>query len=191
VRSIVFLGLAAIAAGAVIVRELPEHQAEADARPVQPQEIQSVQFEGRGLPLATLRAAVTTHVGDQVDDIKLERDRTSLQTTLIAQGYLAAEVEHPTITFDGGGAFVAYAIRTGALYHVRDVKVTTVAKDVNIKDAGIVTLTKGDEAVAATIERARQHIIDVLASKSHKHSVDVKLHTDPGAGVVDVELAIK
>jgi len=178
-RSMLILGAVAAALAGVVVKNLPEKQASAETIAVDPQEIKSVRFEGKSLPLASLRAVVTTHAGEHVDDGKLETDRAALQATLVAQGYLAATVERPVITFDHG-AFVAFPVKTGTLYHVRDVVVT----GPSAKRAGVVTLVRGDEAAADTIARAHDHVVAVIGKP-----VDVKLHPDADAGVVDVELA--
>ena len=99
----------------------------------------------------------------------------------------SAEVDPAVVTFaDGGGAFVTFAIRQGALFHLRDVRVTGPAA----RTAGVVTIATGEIAEAARISRARQGVADALANRG-KASVDAKLHVDSAAAMVDVELATR
>jgi outer membrane protein assembly factor BamA len=150
-----------------------------------PQEIHSVALDGRNLPLATLRQVVSTHVGDTVDSAQLERDRSALQATLVARGYLEAVVDAAKVTFDStGAAFVAFPIRTGTQFKLRTVRVT--GPKANATD--VVTLAPGEDASADNIERARQIIAAAVTRDGRKGDVVVQLHEDAGAGAVDVEL---
>src|SRR5947209_491851 len=88
VRSIVLLSLVAIATVVGVVKTLPEGEAKAAVRPGRPREVQSVAIDGRGLPIAALRAVMSTHAGDMLDATKLDTDRAAIESALVARGYL-------------------------------------------------------------------------------------------------------
>lgn len=193
-RAILVLFVLAVSAGYAVVAQLPEGSAQADTwlatgKTTRPQELQSVALDGRDLPAAQLRGVLTSKVGDLLDRSKLDADRAALQGALAARGYLAAEVDPATVTYGaGGGAYVTFAIRQGALYHLRDVTVTGPAA----RSAGVVTLGTGEIAEAARIARARQGVADAIAMRGKAtSSVEAKLHVDPAAAAVDVELATR
>jgi len=149
------------------------------------QQIQSVSIDGRALPLAALRAVLTSHPGATVDATRLERDRVALEAELAARGHLAAHVEPASVVYGPtGGAFVTFQVTKGPVFKLRSVSVTG-ASD---RDAGVVTLSAGDEASADRIERARQVLAANLARRGKPSQVSVSLHADQAAGVVDVEL---
>ncbi|MGN6103553.1 MAG: POTRA domain-containing protein, partial [Kofleriaceae bacterium] len=90
-RSILLLTVLVGASAWVVVRHLPQdaHAEAGRARPVEKtQEIQSIAIDGRGLPLAALRATLTSKVGDSIDPRRLERDRAALAAELESRGYL-------------------------------------------------------------------------------------------------------
>lgn len=180
-----------LAAGAwIAVKQLPPSAAEAEPAPmtVRAQEVQSIAIDGRGLPLAELRAVLTTHQGDLLDAKHLDHDRAALEAELAAHGYLAARVEPPAVTFaPTGGAFVSYQITQGAMFHLRSVHVI----GPTARDAGVVTITSGDDAIGSRIDRARQVLADNLARRGKPSKVAVALHTDLAAATVDVELSTK
>jgi outer membrane protein assembly factor BamA len=186
VRSLFLLLALAFGGGYLALRHAPERDAQADAMaPAQPQQIQSVSLDGRDLPVAALREALTAKPGDMIDLAALERDRLSLEDTLVARGYLAAHVAAPRVSFGPTGAtFVTFPIEQGALYRIRNVTVTG-ASDT---EAGVVTLGSGETADAARIGHARQALESRLDVRSKSAAVDVKLTPDRGAGVVDIEL---
>ena len=192
VRALLVLFALAIGATYVVVAQLPEGSAQAETwlahrETVHPQQIESISIDGRGLPTAQLRAALTSHAGEQLDSTKLATDRAALQAALAARGYLAAEVEPAVVTYDAeGGAFLTFSVRQGALFHLRNVTVTGPAA----RTAGVVTLSPGDIAESARIGRARQGVADAIATHA-KASVETKLHVDAAAALVDVELATR
>jgi len=161
-------------------------QAEA-AQPlaIPPQQIQSVAIDGRALPLAALRAVLSTQPGATLDAAQLEHDRVALEAELAARGHLAATVEPASVTYgSSGGAFVTFQVTKGPVFKLRSVTVTGASE----RDAGVVTLTAGDDAIADRIERARQALAETLARRGKASQVTVALRTDEAAGVVDVEL---
>lgn len=189
--ALVLLAALAGTTGVLLIKHLPEAalgEAEA-AAPVaaRPQEIQSVAFDGRDLPVAALRGALTTKVGEQLHRDSLGRDRDALLATLHARGYLAAEVATPTVRFDAsGGAYVTFAVTAGPRFHVRSVAVAGVdARDLG----GVVTLVAGDDAIPDRIERTRQSIADYLARHGKAAKLATRLTLDPATSSVDVVLA--
>jgi outer membrane protein assembly factor BamA len=188
VRSLLLLlGLAA-AAAVVVVRELPESEAQAEAITVaRPQEIRSISFDGRGLPLAALREVLTTKPGTLINLAALARDRVLLEEMLVARGYLAAHVADAHVTFGSGGAtFVTFAIEQGPMFTIRNVTITGASTN----DAGVVTLGTGEPADASRLTLARQALQARLAVRSAHSFVVTKLSPDLAAGVVDVELDV-
>lgn len=180
---IVLLTLAGIA-GFVVFKQLPtgDAQADEDARPPS-QQIQSISIDGgRGLPLAALRAVLVSRPGEPVDDAKLDQDRTALHAELAARGYLAALVRPAVVTY-ASGAYVVFEIDAGVVFKIRDVKVVG-ASD---KDA-VITISKGDEALASRIESARQVLAENLARHGKKRTVTVSIEKDIANHVVDVTL---
>ena len=141
-RSILVL-IAVAAAGAwVAIRHLPATEAQAAQPQVRIQEVQSVAIDGgRGLPLAALRARLTTRPGQLLDGDQLADDRLALETELSTRGYLAAHVEPAAVAFDArGGAFVTFQIAQGPVFKLRTVTVIGASE----RDAGVVTLGAGD-----------------------------------------------
>lgn len=159
--------------------------AEAEATVVRTQEVQSVALDGgRGLPLASLRAVLATHRGDQLDANRLAIDRSALEAELARLGYLEARVEPATVTFaPSGGAYITFEIVPGRVYRFGAVTV----KGASPKDA-VVTLATGDDARAERIERARQTLADNLQRHGKPANVSVALRTDRATATVDVEL---
>jgi len=192
VRAILLLVVLVVGAGYAVIAQLPEGSAQAESwlvahKATRPQEIQSIAIDGRGVPSAQLRSALTSRAGEQLDAGKLAADRAALQEALAASGYLAAEVDPAVVTFDdAGGAFITFAVRQGALFHLRDVTVTGPAA----RAAGVITIAAGEVAEAARISGARQAVADAIARRG-KSSVEAKLHVDRAAAMVDVELATR
>jgi outer membrane protein assembly factor BamA len=149
------------------------------------QQIQSVSIDGRALPLAALRAVLSTQPGATVDVARLEQDRVALQAELASRGHLAAHVDPASVVYGPtGGAFVTFQVTKGPVFKLRSVSVTGASE----RDTGVVTLTPGDEASADRIERARQALAENLARRGKPSHVSVALRADQAAGVVDVEL---
>ncbi len=165
---------------------LPGSQAQAQPSITHIQEVQSVSLDGgRGLPLAALRDVLATHRGDQLDANRLVQDRSALEAELAARGYLAARVEPAVVTFAAaGGAYITFQISAGPVFKLREVSV----RGASPKEASVVTLTSGDDALGSRIERARQTLANNLAARGKSASVTVALHTDDAAAAVDVEL---
>ncbi len=152
---------------------------------IPPQQIQSVAIDGRALPLAALRAVVSTEPGSTLDMAKLEKDRIALEAELAARGHLAAHVDPASVSYGpAGGAFVTFQVTKGPVFKLRSVTVT----GATARDAGVVTLTAGDDAIADRIERARLQLADSLAARGKSSHVTVSVRPDQAAGVVDVEL---
>jgi outer membrane protein assembly factor BamA len=180
VRSILVLMLAAAAAGCA-------SQAAAESAVTRTQEVQSVALDGeRALPLAALRDVLATHRGDQLDADRLVRERSALESELEGRGYLAARVEPAVVTFaPSGGAYITFQINAGPVFKLRSV---TVGGMRAAKDASVVTISTGDDALASRIESARQTLADNLGRRGKAANVTVALHTDMAAAAVDVEL---
>jgi outer membrane protein assembly factor BamA len=197
VRHLAVLAVCAAAAAFVLVRELPEHEADATVvHASRPQEVQSVALDGsRGLPVAELRATLATHAGDQLDAQKLDFDRSSLQTALVNRGYLSAKVAPASVMFDSsGGAFVSFAIERGPLFHVRNIEVVGTTE----QNAGVVTIKKGEVVRSDKLERARATLAERLVARTKlttqkpvAANVAVKLEPDEAAAAVDVVLGVK
>ena|SRR5687767_2034984 len=140
----------------------------------------------RRLPLAELRGLLTTKPGDLIDEAKLEADRSALREALVARGFLAATVSAPSITTGkNGGAYVVFDVERGPMFHLRSITVTGPGES----NAHVVRLSAGDEAVRSRIERAQQSLGEVLANRSTKSRVELRVHEDPATASVDVELA--
>lgn len=180
--------------GAVIVavwamfRHAPVTPASAEAavtRPARPQEVRSVALDGRRLQTSQLRQVIETRPGSQLDAEGLKRDRDAMERALADLGYLAAKVAPADVTFDAGGAaYVTFEIDQGPMFHLRNVQVTGAGKD-----ATVVTLVAGADAVRSRIERARQELADALARRGRPSAVELSVHTDVAAAAVDVVLA--
>jgi len=188
VRSIVVLTLCVAVLAVVFVRQLPENEADARSHASRPQEIESVALDGYALPIAELRAALSTRAGDLLDTAKLQADRTELREALVRRGYLSARVDPAQVLFDAdGGAFVTFAITQGPLFHVRNVEVVGATE----RDAGVVTIAKGEVVRTDRLENARDAMAERLVSRGKRSSVDVKLAPDEAAAAVDIVLAAK
>lgn len=159
------------------------------AAQVAQREIQSVSFDGgRGLPLASLRDCLSTHPGEQLDAGRLVQDRAELERELESRGYLSARVEPAIVTFSpAGGAYITFPISAGPVFKLRSVTV----KGAPIKDASVVTIIAGDDAVASRIERARTTLADALGRRGKPVTVTVGMTTDLAGAAVDVELLAK
>ncbi len=187
-RSILLAVTVATVAAVGAIRYLPEAEAEPEQIQIRAQEIQSVSIDGVGLPLASLRAVLTTRVGQLLDAKQLELDCTALEAELATRGYLAAHVDPPSVTFAAnGGAFVSFQITQGPVFHLRTVTVTGATS----RDAGVVTLSSGEEVVASRIERARLTLEGNLARRGKPRQVGVEIKTVPDAALVDVELVTR
>ena len=186
-----FLAALVVAGTWVAAHHLPHGEAFAESATSvaasRPQQVQSVSIdtpsstrEARRLPLAELRALITTKPGEQLDAFKLDADRRALEESLVARGYLAAHVAAPSVTFGkNGGAFVVFDVDRGPMYHVRNVEVT--GPNAN----AVITLSPGDEAIGTHVDRARQALVDASRTKS---PVDVQLHEDAATASLDVTL---
>jgi outer membrane protein assembly factor BamA len=172
-------------------RHLPNTSANAEAAVDRPiarlQEVRSIALDGHRVVSARLRDVLETHPGQQVDSTRLERDREAMERELAGLGYLAARVEPAVVTFDAAGAaYITFEIDQGKLFHLRNVEVTGPGKD-----AGVVTLAAGDDAVRARIDHARQALAEGLARRGKPASVELSVHTDLAAAAVDVVLATR
>ena len=186
--------LALLAAVAVCtglaVHFLPQHEARAASHmTIRAHDVRSISFAGGwGMPYAALRAAVTTRLGDSIDDAQLERDRLAVERELASRGYLAARVARPSVTLAAaGGAYIVFDIERGPLFKLRSITVTGPGKD----HAGVITLARGDDALGDRISRAGQAVTDTLARHGKHSQVEIKLATDPISATVDVALVTR
>jgi len=191
VRSIAVVTAFVIMAAWAGFRYLPAITASAEAavnrRVARLQEVRSVSLDGHDLPSSRLRAVLETRPGDQLDPARLLRDRDAMEHALADLGYLAARVEPATVTFDAAGAaYLTFEIDHGAQFHLRNVRVTGPGKD-----AGVITLVAGDDAVRGRIERSRQALADSLARRGRPAEVELSVRTDLAAAAVDVVLATR
>lgn len=183
----VLTGVATIVAWFAIHALPPGEAHAATARAVNYQ-VESISFDGKGLPLAQLRDAITTRIGSTVDPEQLASDRAALQAWLENRGYLAATVESAVVTFGAtGGAYVVFDIHAGPLFHIRSV----VLEGDAWSDAGIVTIRPGDEASGERIARARQTAEDTLARHGSTLDVDLVVRTFPDEAELDVTLVAR
>jgi len=188
-RSALMLLVAVAVCALVAVRYLPHNEAKAaEIQSVEApsRDVKSVAFAGGwGMPYAALRAAVSTQIGEKLDDTQLERDRQAVERELNSRGYLAAHVTAPSVTLaPEGGAYIVFDIERGPLFTLRTIQVTGPGKD----HAGVITLAPGDDALGDRISRAGQAVTDTLARHGKHSNVEIKLATDPIAATVDVEL---
>lgn len=187
-RSVTVLFVVVLVAAWAMLRELPTTAASAVAPAAsRAQEVRSVSLDGHRVPAARLRAVISTRPGAQLHSEQLERDREAMERELAAQGYLAARVEPAIVTFDGAGAaYVTFEVDQGALFHLRSVTVTGPGKD-----AAVVTLAAGDDAIRTRIDATRQAIGDALARRGRPTAVELSVHTDLAAAAVDVAFATR
>jgi hypothetical protein len=188
VRSLTVIVVVVLVAAWAMLRQLPTTAA--SAVPVAPSrlaEVRSVALDGHRLPVARLRAVIATQPGAQLHSEQLERDRAAMERELGAMGYLAARIEAPDVTFDAAGAaYVTFEVHQGALFHLREVSVTGPGKD-----AAVVTLGPGDAAIRTRIEATRQALAELLARRGRPSLVELSVHTDLAAAVVDVTFATR
>ena len=181
---VVALGVAS--AAWVVARALPEGEADAWPHLSRPQEIQSVALEGRDLSVAALRSVLVTHTGEALDSAKLIADREALRSSLVASGYLDARVQAAQVSFDSsGGAYVTFALTPGALFHVREVRVTGAPAS----ETGIMTIGRGDVIRADRLEQSRDALTTRLSSRGKHDQVTVRLVRDPATSTADIVLA--
>jgi len=190
VRSIAVVIAVVIVAVWAMFRHGPVTTANAEAavnRPAKLQEVRSVALDGHRLMASQLRQVIETRPGSQLDTDGLVRDRDAMEHALADLGYLAAKVAPAVVTFDAAGAaYVTFEIDQGPMFHLRNVKVTGIGKD-----ATVVTLVAGADAIRSRIERARQELADALARRGKASAVELSVHTDVAAAAVDVVLATR
>ncbi len=191
-----FLAAVAVAGTWMLARHQPQGSAHAEAvaqLTVRTQEVLSVSIDTphsprdeRRLPIAELRALISTKPGDLLDEKRLAADRGALEASLVARGFLAAKVAPASVTFaKTGAAYVVFDVTRGPMFHLRSIKVTGPGE----ADADVVTLSEGDDAIQSRIERARQTLADVLSHKATKSRVELHVHEDLSTASVDLELA--
>jgi len=130
---------------------------------------------------------VSTKVGDRVDEAQLERDRAAIQAELEGRGYLAARVAPASVTYGArGGAYIVFDIERGPMFHLRSVSVTGPGQ----RDAAVVRLAAGDEAIPGRLSLARQALADSYARRGGKQ-VELLLTKDAATAELDVELATR
>ncbi|MDQ3367279.1 MAG: hypothetical protein M3680_17795 [Myxococcota bacterium] len=196
-RGLLVLLLTGVIGAGIAFRHLPHQEARAQPaeRSVRAREVQSVAIDQihsgsleRGLPLADLRALLTTSAGELLEEARLAADRRALAAALIDRGYLAAQVGPASVTFDrGGGAHVVFDVERGPMFHVGSIAVT----GPGARDAHVVRLATGDDASARRIARARETLVETLARRGARADVELVLHDRPATATVDVELATR
>lgn len=190
-RSFVVILALTVVAGYFVVRHLPVTEANSDVAVNQPighmEEVRSVAFDGYQIPSARLREEIATKPGTQLDTTALDRDRAVIEQDLAAHGYLAARCTAANVTFDAAGAaYVTFAIEKGPMFRLRSVEVTGAAKD-----AAVVTIASGDDAIRDRIDRAREVLADALERRGKPSNIDLSIHTDIAANAVDVRFATR
>ena len=151
------------------------------------QEVRSVALDGRRVLSAQLREVIDTRPGAQLDTDRLRRDRDAMERALADLGYLAAWVEPAKVTFDAAGAaYVTFAVDQGPMFHLRNIEITGPGRD-----ATVVTLAAGDDALRSRIERARAELAAALARRGRPSAVALSIHTDVATAAVDVVLATR
>jgi hypothetical protein len=192
-RAVAILAILVGAAAYALIQYAPHGEAEAKTVAVPAQQIQSIAIDpttaldSRGLPTIALHAVLESKAGDMLDDAKLARDRDALETELAARGFLSAKVSPAAVTFaPDGGASIVFDVDRGPMYHLRSVTISGPGQ----RDASVVTIAAGDEAVRERLERARQILADSLARRNRKAAPNVvlALRNDAAAAAVDVEL---
>ena len=191
VRTIVFAVALVIVAAWLMFRHGPVTTANAETAVDRPiarlQEVRSVALDGHRLPSSRLRAVLETRPGERLDAGRLRRDRDAMERALSDTGYLAAHVAPAQVTFDAAGAaYVTFEVDQGPMFHLRNVEVTGAGRD-----ATVVTLAPGDDAVRERIEHARSGLADGLARRGRQAQVELSVHTDLAAAAVDVVLATR
>jgi outer membrane protein assembly factor BamA len=186
VRSILLLTAAVAAAAGVVVHDLPEGDAQAAVVVTHRQTIESISIDGgRGLPFAQLRDAMETKLGSSVETAKLAQDRAIIERELAARGYLTAKVAEPVVTFGPtGGIYVVFDVERGPMYRVR----TVTLDGPSWKDAGVVTISAGDDALGDRLTRVRQAAEETLARHGKPLHVELQLTPDRAEAMVDVRL---
>lgn len=188
-HSLVFFAAVVVAGSGLAARYVKHGEATTNevAKAVRTQEVQSVSIDTpykprdeRRIPIAELRSLLTTKPGELLDEQALAADRKAIQSALVARGYLTAHVDEAEVTFTkNGGAYVVFDVARGPMYRFRTITVT----GPGAKDADVVTIATGDEALPSRIERAKQTLAD-----ASRLSVEVVLHEDEKTASVDVEL---
>ena len=190
-RSLLVLVAAVVAGAWIAIHHLPAKEAQADEAPaprIGAQTVQGIAIDGgRKLPYAAMRAVLSTRAGEPLDAQRLEHDRGAIEDELAARGYLAAKVAPASVTFaPRGGAYVVFDVEAGRMFHLRSVVVTGPGR----RDADVVTLAAGDEAIRDRLARARQSLADTFARRGGKQ-VELVLRSDAAAAAVDVELVTR
>jgi len=149
--------------------------------------VESIAIDGRGLPLARMRAALSTTIGSDVDTGSLARDRAALEDVLAARGYLSARVASPIVTYGpSGGVYVMFDVDRGPLYHVRSITLAGPGWD----SAGVVTLVPGDEALPERLDYVRRTAEHTLANHGTPARIELSMTRDAFAHLVDVTLRL-
>ncbi len=190
-RSLVIVTAIVVAVAYVAVRQLPMSEANSDVAVNKPidkmEQVRSVSFDGYQIPAAELREQIETRPGRQLDSAALDRDRQVIEHELFERGYLAARVSPATVTFDAAGAaYVTFEIDKGRMFRLRNVEVSGAAKD-----AAVVTIASGDDAIRDRIDHARDALAEALARRGKPGSVELSIHTDLAANAVDVQFATR
>ncbi|MBC7973846.1 MAG: hypothetical protein H7138_02590 [Myxococcales bacterium] len=190
-RAIVLVTAVVILAAGAMLRQTPDVAASGEAAVSQPagrmQEVRSISLDGHHVMSSRLRAVLETQTGMQLDTPRLERDREAMERALADLGYLAARVDPAIVTFDvAGAAYVTFEVDQGPMFHLRAIEVTGPGKD-----AVVVTISAGDDAIRRRIDGARAAMIDGLSRRGKPATVELSVRTDLAAAAVDVVLATR
>src|SRR5690349_9098543 len=107
-RSLALFAVVIVGAWAVIRHLSDEAQAQPMSHMMSSDIVRSVAIGGgRDLPFAQLRTVmVNQHVGERLDERRLATDRDAIANELAHDGYLAAKVSQPSVTYTTDGAYV-------------------------------------------------------------------------------------
>lgn len=179
----------ALVGGFVAVKALPTNgEARADRVVSHAGHIASISLDGHedNVPVAALRAELTTKLGESIDKAKLATDRQVMLDDLVGRGFLSATVSAAQVTYVEGAAYVVFDVSLGARYRVRTVSV----QGATDKDA-VITISSGDDAIGSRIESARAILAENLARHGKPHDVTVTTTVDHAAAAVDIALVTR
>ncbi|HEY4059736.1 MAG TPA: POTRA domain-containing protein [Kofleriaceae bacterium] len=186
-KKLLAIALLALIGGFVAVKTLPtDGEARADRVTPRTGAIASISIDNHddNVPIAALRADLSTKLGETVDASKLATDRDAMRADLVGRGFLSAQVSSAQVVFASDGvAYVVFDVSLGQQYRVRTVTV----QGATDKDA-VITIASGDDAIASRIESARTILAENLARRGKPHDVTVTTTVDHAAAVVDVAL---
>lgn len=153
--------------------------------------VRSVSFDGDVAPLTAdeLRAQVRTAVGDPFRRAQTDRDGERLESWLIGEGYRAARVEPPVVSYDAEAAAVAvsFPLTVGPRVEVE----VRGAELERLRKRDLVPFLDGEGYDEALLLLAEQRIREDYQRRGH-YDVEVDGREErPGEGVLRVVLEIE